>query len=144
MAFRTATAHWEGSVRDGNGQLALGSGAFSGPYSFKSRTEETAQTNPEELIGAAHAGCFTMALAAQLSQAGHPPTRLDTTATVHLTRDDIGLVINQIDLVTEGVVPDLDEATFQQLATQAKQTCPISRALTGVATITLQAKLLAG
>src|SRR5579875_2938725 len=131
MAFRTATAHWEGSVRDGSGTVSLGSGAFSGPYSFQSRIEETANTNPEELIGAAHAGCFTMALSSRLSQAGHPPTSLDTTATVHLTRDENGLTINQIDLVTEGVVPGIDEATFQQEAEMAEKTCPVSRALAG-------------
>ncbi len=140
MAFRTATAHWEGSVRDGSGTVSLGSGAFSGPYSFQSRIEETANTNPEELIGAAHAGCFTMALSSRLSQAGHPPTSLDTTATVHLTRDENGLTINQIDLVTEGVVPGIDEATFQQEAEMAETTCPVSRALAGTK-ITLKASL---
>ena len=141
MAFRTGTAHWEGSVQDGSGQVALGSGAFSGPYSYKSRIEETPQTNPEELIGAAHAGCFTMALAAQLSQQGHPPTRLDTTARVQLARDAGGLTIKQIDLVTEGVVPGVDAATFQQLAQTAKENCPVSKALAGTQ-ITLQVTLL--
>src|SRR6185437_5302124 len=140
MAFRTAAAHWQGSVKDGSGTVSLGSGAFSGPYSFQSRMEETANTNPEELIGAAHAGCFTMALASRLSQAGHPPTRLDTTATVHLIRQSDGLVINQIDLVTEGVVPGIDAATFQQEAETAEKTCPVSRALAGTS-ITMKAPL---
>lgn len=140
MAFRTATAHWEGSVREGAGTVSLGSGAFSGPYSFQSRMNETANTNPEELLGAAHAGCFTMALAARLSQQNHPPTRLDTTATVHLVRQEDGLVINQIDLVTQGVVPGIDAATFQQEAETAEKTCPVSRALAGTK-ISLQATL---
>jgi len=140
MAFRTATAHWEGSVQEGSGNIALGSGAFSGPYSYKSRIEETPQTNPEELIGAAHAGCFTMALASQLSQQGHPPTRLDTSAKVQLVRETGGLTIKQIDLVTEGVVPGIDDATFQKLAQAAKENCPVSKALAGTH-ITLQATL---
>jgi osmotically inducible protein OsmC len=132
MPARTASAHWEGGLREGKGSLSLGSGAFEGQYSYSSRFEEGTGTNPEELIGAAHAGCFTMALSVGLEQAGHPPTSVDTTATVHLGRDDTGFSISRIDLDCTAVVPGLDDAGFQAQAATAKAGCPVSKALAGV------------
>lgn len=132
MAIRTANAHWEGTLKEGKGTMKLGSGAFEGPYSFSSRFEEGTGTNPEELIGAAHAGCFSMALAAGLTNAGFAPTSIRTSAKVHLTRDDSGPRISTIELDTEGEVPGIDEAAFQQHAENTKTGCPVSKALTGV------------
>ena len=131
MAIRKAHAEWKGALRDGAGEVALGSGAFKGPYSFKSRFENGAGTNPEELIGAAHAGCFTMALTAILSQAGHPPTLLATDAAVHIDKVGDGFEITQIELTTQGQVPGIDAATFQKYAEDAKKGCPVSKALAG-------------
>lgn len=142
MPSRKAEAQWEGNLAEGNGSLKLGSGAFEGPYSFKSRFEEgQSATNPEELIGAAHAGCFTMALAAQLTRAGQPPTRIHTTAQVKLDKVGDAFSITKIDLDTEAEIPGIDDATFQQYANGAKQNCPVSKALAGTE-ITLTAKLL--
>ena len=132
MPTRRAEAKWEGNLAEGSGQLKLGSGAFDGPYSFKSRFEECqSATNPEELIGAAHAGCFTMALTAQLTRAGQPPTRIHTTAQVKLEKVGDAFSITSIDLETEGEVPGIDDATFQKQAQDAKQNCPVSKALAG-------------
>jgi osmotically inducible protein OsmC len=141
MAARRATARWEGSIREGGGTVRLESGAFEGPYSFQSRFAEGAGTNPEELLGAAHAGCFTMALTLVLSGGGNPPESLDTEATVHIVRDGEGFTINRIDLVTRGRVPGIDEAAFQQAAQAAKENCPLSKALASVQEITLEATL---
>ena len=141
MAARKATARWEGSVRDGGGTVRLGSGAFEGPYSFQSRFEEGAGTNPEELLGAAHAGCFTMALSLILSQGGNPPDSLDTEATVNIVRDGEGFAIDRIDLVTRGRVPGIDDAAFQEAADAAKAGCPLSKALAAVGEINLEASL---
>ena len=142
MPSRKAEAHWEGNLSEGSGRLKLGSGAFEGPYSFKSRFEEgQSATNPEELIGAAHAGCFTMALTAQLTRAGSPPTRIDTTAHVTLEKVGDAFSITKIDLETEAEIPGIDDATFQKHANDAKQNCPVSRVLK--AEITLNAKLQA-
>src|SRR3954463_3454696 len=110
MPERTATARWEGGLQGGKGTMRLGSGAFDGQYSFSSRFEEGTGTNPEELIGAAHAGCFSMAFSAQLTNAGFPPTSVQTQARVHLDKGDAGFSITTIDLVTEAVVPGIDEA----------------------------------
>jgi lipoyl-dependent peroxiredoxin len=141
MPSRKAEAQWEGNLTEGNGRLKLGSGAFDGPYSFKSRFEEgQSATNPEELIGAAHAGCFTMALAAQLTRAGQPPTRIHTTAQVKLEKVGEAFSITKIDLQTEAEVPGVDDATFQRYANDAKQNCPVSKALSGTE-ISLTAKL---
>ena len=141
MPSRKAEAQWEGNLTEGNGRLKLGSGAFDGPYSFKSRFEEgQSATNPEELIGAAHAGCFTMALAAQLTRAGQPPTRIHTTAQVKLEKVGEAFSITKIDLQTEAEVPGVDDATFQRYANEAKQNCPVSKALAGTE-ISLTAKL---
>ena len=140
MAVRTSEAEWRGDLRQGKGTMRLGSGAFEGAYSFPSRFEEGAGTNPEELIAAAHAGCFSMALAAGLSRAGHPPTRIHTQARVHLERQGEGFAITRIELETEGQVPGLAAADFQTHAAAAKTNCPVSKALAG-ATITLKATL---
>jgi len=141
MAFRTADVQWTGDVRQGNGTIKLGSGAFEGPYSFQSRINETPQTNPEELLGAAHAGCFTMSLAATLGRLGHNPTQLNTTAKVHLVTDASGFTISGIDLTTQGTVPGIDQAAFQSAAEEAEKSCPLSKALTGTK-ITVTATLL--
>ncbi len=142
MPTRKAEAQWEGNLAEGNGRLKLGSGAFDGPYSFKSRFEEgQSATNPEELIGAAHAGCFTMALTAQLSRAGITPTRIHTTAQVKLEKVGDAFSITKIDLATEAEIPGIDDPTFQKYALDAKQNCPVSKALAGT-DIGLTARLL--
>lgn len=143
MATRKATAQWNGSIGEGSGTMALGSGAFEGPYSFQSRFEDGAGTNPEELIGAAHAGCFSMALSLILGEGGHPPESIDTEATVHLVKDGDGFAINRIELRTRGRVPGLDDAGFQEAARAAKDNCPVSKALAGPE-ITLEASLDGG
>jgi len=140
MPARTASARWEGGLQDGNGTMRLGSGAFEGRYSFASRFEDGTGTNPEELIGAAHAGCFSMALSGGLGRAGHTPTSVETTATVHIERGDSGFQISGIDLDCTAVVPGLDDESFQALAATAKATCPVSQALAGV-DINLEARL---
>ena len=136
---RTATAHWEGDLRTGNGSMRLGSGAFEGPFTFRTRFEGAPGTNPEELLGAAHAGCFSMALSGGLSKAGKPPTSIDTKAVVILE----GLTITKVELTTRAVVPGLTPAEFQSLADDAKANCIVSKALAAVP-ITLQATLVAG
>jgi osmotically inducible protein OsmC len=141
MPVRTADAQWEGTLQDGKGQMRLGGGAYEGAYSFKSRFEDGAGTNPEELIAAAHAGCFSMALSAALGRAGHDPTRVHTTAEVHLEKRDEGFRITRIHLTTEAAVPGIDEAAFREVAETAKRTCPVSVALAGP-DITLDAKLV--
>src|SRR5947208_17079549 len=132
MPARTASAVWEGNLREGKGKVKLGSGAFEGQYSFASRFEEGTGTNPEELIGAAHAGCFSMALAAGLTKAGHNPKRISTTANVRLEKVDEGFKITTIELDTEGEVPGIDEKMFLDAAETAKKNCPVSQALAGV------------
>ena len=132
MPTRNAIAHWEGGLQQGKGSLRLGSGAFEGQYSFSSRFEEGTGTNPEELIGAAHAGCFSMALASGLERAGYPPTSVDTTARVHLERVEGGFRIPRIELECTAEVPGIDEATFAEQAETAKINCPVSRALAAV------------
>jgi lipoyl-dependent peroxiredoxin len=142
MPTHKAEAEWKGNLAQGSGRLKVGSGAFDGPYSFKSRFEEgQSATNPEELIGAAHAGCFTMALTAQLSRKNITPTRIHTAAKVHLEKVGEGFAITAIELDTEAQIPKIDDATFQKLAQDAKQNCPVSKALAGT-TIHLNAKLL--
>ncbi len=140
--IRRAEAEWKGNLAEGKGRLTVGSGAFEGPYSFKSRFEVgQSATNPEELIGAAHAGCFTMALTAQLSQARITPNRIHTVASVTLDKVGEGFAITRIDLQTEADIPGIDEAKFQKMAMDAKQNCPVSKALAGTQ-IQLTAKLL--
>jgi osmotically inducible protein OsmC len=141
MAVQSASAEWNGSLKEGSGRMRAGSGAFEGPFTFVSRFESGPGTNPEELIGAAHAGCFSMALAAALGRAGHNPTSIKTTSKVHLGSTAAGPTITQIDLNVEGQVPGIDAAQFQEFAEGAKQGCVVSRALAGVSTITLTATL---
>jgi lipoyl-dependent peroxiredoxin len=141
MPARTASAVWEGNLREGKGKMKLGSGAFEGAYSFTSRFEEGTGTNPEELIGAAHAGCFSMALSAGLGRSGFTPKRIQTTAKVHLIKADDGFKIGKIELETEAEVPQIDEKTFLEQAQGAKKSCPVSKALAGVE-IQLNARLV--
>jgi osmotically inducible protein OsmC len=136
---RTATAHWEGDLRSGTGTMRLGSGAWEGPYSFKTRFEGAPGANPEELLGAAHAGCFSMALSAGLFKAGKTATSIDTKVVVILE----GLAITRIDLTTRAVVPGVTNAEFQAQAEDAKANCIVSRALSAVP-MTLQATLVTG
>jgi osmotically inducible protein OsmC len=141
MAVRRADAVWQGGLKGGKGTMKLGSGAYEGKYSFGSRFEEAPGTNPEELIGAAHAGCFSMALSAGLEKAGHPPTRVATTARVHLSLGEGGAFISRIELACEAEVPGIDAAAFAEQAQVAKKNCPVSKALAAVE-ITLDAKLV--
>ncbi len=138
MAVRTSTAEWKGTLKAGAGTMKLGSGAWQGPFTFASRFESGKGANPEELIGAAHAGCFSMFLSALISDAGFTPTSIRTSATVHL---DEGPKISLIELSTEATVPGLEEAAFLKHAEKAKQECPVSKALAGPK-ITLKATLL--
>lgn len=140
MPVRKASAVWEGSLKKGKGKVRLGSGAFEGAYSFASRFEAGEGTNPEELIGAAHAGCFSMALAGGLAQAGFSPERIDTRAQVSIEKVGEGFKITGIELHTEAEVPDAEEEVFLQQARKAKDNCPVSKALAGTE-IKLQAKL---
>jgi osmotically inducible protein OsmC len=137
---RTATAEWKGDLMGGSGHLALGSGAFAGPYSFATRFGDAVGANPEELLGAAHAACFAMALANTLAKAGHPATSVKATANVHLGKDDTGFKITRIDLDCVASVPGVDETTFRQHAEDTKTGCIISRAL-AANDITLTARL---
>lgn len=140
MPERTASAEWKGALREGKGSMRLGSGAFEGKYSFATRFENEPGTNPEELIGAAEAGCFSMAFANALSKAGHVPESVRTNARVHLGAVDGGFAITKIELQTEAQVPGIDRTSFEQIAQEAKKTCPVSKALTGTQ-IVLEAKL---
>jgi lipoyl-dependent peroxiredoxin len=140
MPIRTADARWEGSLREGKGNMSMGSGAYEGPYSFSSRFEDGTGTNPEELIAAAHAGCFSMALSGALGKAGHDPESVSTTAAVHIEKSDAGFSITRVHLTTQAVVPGIEQAQFEEIANGAKAGCPVSRALAGVE-ITLDATL---
>lgn len=130
MPVRNAEATWKGDLKNGSGDLALGSGAFEGPYSFMSRFEDGDATNPEELIGAANAACFTMAMSNELDQAGYEVEELHVDARVHL--DPEALEIDWIELTLDATVPDIDEETFLEIANGAKAECPVSKALAGV------------
>ena len=142
MTIRESEARWAGSLQEGNGRLRLGSGVFEGAYSFPSRFDNAPGTNPEELIAAAHAGCFTMALTFALGEAGHVPEHIRTIAKVHLGVTAAGPTLTRIELETEGAVPGLDEQKFRALAETAKKTCLVSRALAGVPEIALKAALI--
>ncbi|MFW5965526.1 MAG: OsmC family protein [Halodesulfurarchaeum sp.] len=139
MPVRHANAVWNGDLRDGDGTMALGNGTFEGGYSFASRFESGDGTNPEELLGAAHAGCFSMALANELAEAGYEPRSLDTDAAVTLEAETLS--IGEIDLTLEATVPGIDEETFLEFAEGAKANCPVSKALAGV-DITLETTLV--
>jgi osmotically inducible protein OsmC len=141
MPVRKAEAEWKGGLKDGSGQVKLGSGAFQGNYSFGSRFENAKGTNPEELIGAAHAGCFSMALSAGLGRAGFQPKRIHTTATVHIDKVGEGFEITKIELDCEAEVPNIDDNAFQAQAKAAKEGCPVSKALKAT-NIELRARLL--
>jgi osmotically inducible protein OsmC len=139
MPVRTSHAEWEGDLRDGNGSMAVGSGVYEGEFTYVSRFEEgeEGKTNPEELIGAAHAGCFSMAFANELDGAGFTPERVHTSAHVHLEDGAITRVV----LETEAEVPDIGEDQFMEIARDAKENCPVSQALAGPE-IELQATLV--
>ena len=141
MATRHAEAEWSGTLREGNGTMKLGSGAFEGAYTFRSRMEEGPGTNPEELIGAAHAGCFSMALSGGLGKAGYEPESVETTAKVHIDKQGEGFAITRIEIDTKARVPGIDADEFQKQAEGAKEGCPVSQALGGV-DISLNAELV--
>jgi lipoyl-dependent peroxiredoxin len=141
MPTRNAEATWEGDLKSGKGNMKLAGGAYNGAYSFASRFEQGKGTNPEELIAAAHAGCFSMALSHGLAQAGFTPKRVHTTAKVHLEKTADGFAIPRIDLETEAEVPGISEDVFKQQAETAKKNCPVSKLLKA-AEITLNARLV--
>ena len=141
MPARKAEAEWKGNLREGSGRVKLGSGAFEGSYSFASRFENGKGTNPEELIGAAHAGCFTMALTAGLGRAGFQPKRVHTTATVHIDKVGEGFEITKIELDVEAEVPNIDDNAFHAQANAAKEGCPVSKALRAGVQITVRGEL---
>ncbi len=133
MPARTANALWEGSVPQGRGQMSLGSGAFEGAYSFTSRFEDGENgTNPEELLAAAEAACFSMALAAALEKAGTPPAKVETKAACTVEKQDAGFTITTMKLQTRASVPGVDNAAFQKMVQATKEGCPVSKALKGV------------
>ena len=140
MPMRTAEAEWKGDLAQGSGRMRTETGSFEGSYSAGSRFEEAKGTNPEELIAAAHAGCFSMALSAQLAKAGHPPQTVKTTARVHIEKQADGYAITRIELTCRARVPGIDPATFKERSEAAKQGCPVSKALKAV-TVTLDAQL---
>jgi len=138
MAIRKSSAYWQGTLREGSGTMALASGAYEGPYTYASRFEEAPGANPEELIAAAHAGCFSMALAGRIAKAGFTPTSINTTAAITLENG----AITTSELDTTAVVPGIDADTFQKLAQDAKVNCPVSKALASI-NIVLHARLAA-
>jgi osmotically inducible protein OsmC len=142
MAIRKATARWEGSLQEGNGRTQGSSGAFDVPFSFKTRFGDEPGTNPEELLGAAHAGCYSMALSAGLGNAGFTPTYVSTVANVTFGPIDGRPTVSKIELVVEASVPGIDEAKFQEIAAATKEGCPISRALAAISDITVNATLV--
>ncbi len=141
MATRNGSAEWKGDLKGGAGTVKVGDGVFEGQYSFSSRFEEGEGTNPEELIAAAHASCFAMALSLILGEEGHPPDSVQARAAVHLRNVDGLPTIARIDLETEGSVPGIDEDAFRSYAEKAKAGCVVSRALSGVPEINLDARL---
>lgn len=141
MPVRQANAVWHGNLREGKGIVKLGSGAFEGRYSFTSRFEEGVGTNPEELIGAAHAGCYAMALSAGLGNAGYTPRSISAFAKVHINKVDAGFKITLIELIVEADIPGIEETAFQTIAEATKTGCPVSQALAAVP-ITLKAQLI--
>ncbi|PBB18334.1 OsmC family protein [Mesorhizobium sp. WSM4313] len=143
MTIREASAQWQGTLKEGSGRLRLGSGVFESAYSFPSRFESGPGTNPEELIAAAHAGCFSMALTAILGAEGHTAESIHTIAKVHLGATTAGPTITRIELETQARIAGISAEDFERLAQKAKAACLVSRALAGVATITLKASLAA-
>ena len=143
MATRNGSARWTGDLSSGAGRVTVGDGAWTSDYSFASRFDDGEGTNPEELIAAAHAGCFSMALCHVLTEAGHPPRSIETAARVHLRLVDGAPTIQQIDLETQADAPGLDEERFRELSETAKAACAVSRALRGVARIGVSATVAA-
>ena len=139
MASRSAQAKWHGTLNEGSGTMALGSGAFEGPYNWRSRAEDGEDSNPEELIAAAHAGCFTMMLANVLGD--EVPESRETDARVSMRLTDHGPTITKITLKTRGRVPGIDQETFERIANESKEKCVISRALAGIDDFTVEATL---
>lgn len=140
MPVRTSEATWEGGLKEGKGTMKVGAGAYQGPYTFASRFESGAGTNPEELIAAAHAGCYSMALSAGLGKNGFSPKRVKTTAKAHLEKVGEGFKITRIELESDAEVPGIDEKRFMEIAEATKKGCPVSQALTGTE-ILLRARL---
>ena len=141
MPVRNANAVWEGTLKEGKGKMKLGTGAYIGSYSFGSRFADEIGTNPEELIGAAHAGCFSMALSKILEDEGFQPDKIDTVAKVTLEKQEQGFKIISSELITKGDVLDIDDDKFVELAEKAKENCPVSQALAGVK-ISVNAELI--
>jgi lipoyl-dependent peroxiredoxin len=141
MPIRSASARWQGNLTEGSGTIKTGKGGYQGNFSFKSRFEEGEGTNPEELIAAAHSGCFSMAFSNELAKAGFTPTSVETVAKVHLDKTDGGFGVTRIELETVGDVPGIDNDTFQKIAEGAKENCPISKLLSPGAAISLTATL---
>lgn len=141
MTTSQASATWEGKLKDGKGSFRAGSSSFNGPFSFATRFEGKKGTNPEELIAAAHAACFSMALSAGLEKAGKPASRVETTAACTIDMVNGAPTITKMELKVRGKVPGLDQSAFQRAADEAKRGCPVSRALAGIPQITLDAKL---
>lgn len=141
MTTNNATAKWQGDLKSGNGKFKLANGGFEGAYSFKSRFEGEAGTNPEELVAAAHAACFSMAFSNALATAGFTPNFVEANAAVTLGKDDTGPAVTDIVLTVNADVPGISDAQFQEIGEAAKKGCPISKALAGVKNITLQATL---
>src|SRR3712207_2658606 len=141
MATRNGSAEWKGDLQSGGGTVTVGEGAWTGNYSFKSRFEDGEGTNPEELVAAAHAGCFTMALSLFLTNEGHTPERVNTTVKTTLRQVEGAPTITKAEIETEGSVPGIDQDQFQTYAEQAKEQCVISRALAGVQEMTVTARL---
>ena len=141
MPVRKASAVWNGTLKEGNGTMKMQSGAYEGKYSFGSRFQEDPGTNPEELIAAAHAGCFSMALSGGLTKSGFSPERVETSAKAHLEKVGEGFKITRIQLTCQASVPGIDDAAFQVIAAGAKAGCPVSQALAGV-DISLDAQLV--
>jgi len=141
MPVRTANAQWEGGFKRGSGNVALGSGAFEGPYSARDRFEDGTNTNPEELIGAAHSACFSMAFSNILAKAGTPPVRVDVEVAISADKLEAGFTVTNAEIVVRGRAPGATQDTFAAAAEQAKDGCPISRALKGNVAMTVQATL---
>jgi osmotically inducible protein OsmC len=142
MPVRTADAEWNGTLQEGSGHMRMATGSYDGAYSYAARFEEGEGTNPEELIAAAHAGCFSMHLAGQLGKAGFAPGTVRTTATVHLDKGEAGFSITKIELETEAAAPGIPEDRFRELVEFSKANCPISKALAAVHEITVSARLV--
>jgi osmotically inducible protein OsmC len=142
MSTRNGSAEWRGDLQSGTGTMTVGDGAFEGPYSFDSRFGEGSGTNPEQLIAAAHAGCFSMALSNILSSAGHTPESVRTSARIQLHNVDGAPTLTRVDLETEGRVPGIDQQEFERYADEAKTNCPVSRALAGIPEMAVEATLI--